>query len=192
MLVDEAHQKLDTLAIEDVKELARKELLRRDVHTLADVCVTLMDKEQLSEWAVPFVVNEEREKRPVKYGRLNENALKRLFPKFTVEEDKVRIPLGQSATIANEMFETNSVRLVCEGYSGDHLLMGVWAIVEEMEEVSEQTKIENTIKYLREGLAKLQQVADVDPNGIDRGAILGFQTLISDYEKKLAALKIGA
>ncbi len=131
MLVDEARRKLDALAMEDVKELARKELLKRDANTLADVCVTLMDREQLSEWAIPSVVSETKKK----YGRLDEQALKRSFPELTVDDGKIRISLSRSVDVTNEMYEAG-VRLVCEGYSGDDLLMSVWAPIEDDHEAS--------------------------------------------------------
>ena len=134
MLVEEARKKLDALALEDVKELARRELLKRDQNTLADVCLTLMDREQLTEWAVPVVVNEEKETQPVKYGRLNGEALKRLFPTSTVEEDRLRIPLDDCVKLTNETFEQHGVRLVCEGYGGSSLLMGGWAPIPEEKE----------------------------------------------------------
>jgi len=140
MLVEEARKKLDALALEDVKELARRELLKRDQNTLADACLTLMDREQLTEWAVPVVVNEDavKEVQPVKYGRLNGEALKRLFPTSTVEEDRLRIPLDDCVKLTNETFEQHGVRLVCEGYGGSSLLMGGWApIPEDVEEKDE-------------------------------------------------------
>jgi hypothetical protein len=149
MLVDEAKKKLDVLSLEDVQELARGEFQKRDINTLADVCIALMDKEQLSEWAIPAIISEERH-HPTKCGRLNEQALKKMFPQFVIENDRVYVPLAQSTVVANEMFEKNSVRLVCEGYSGDDLLMSAFGpIIEDETRMDSKADAAMNIKYFK-------------------------------------------
>ncbi|MDP1713063.1 MAG: hypothetical protein Q8K86_11485 [Candidatus Nanopelagicaceae bacterium] len=135
MLVQEAKELLQKMPLEDVREIVRKEFLTKDVGTLADICITLFEDEQLLEWAVPAVLAEEKAGKPVTYGKLNEAAIKRAIPSAVVSDGLLRVSLLESISTSNQLFIKHSIRLVAEGMEGDGFLMGVYAPIVEEEEV---------------------------------------------------------
>jgi len=110
--VNDIRERLKRMTQDDLREFVRKELHDRDRRTLADLCLQLMDRDEMVEWAIPVAFAAMNES---KYGKLKETGIRKILPKAELHSGLVKMSVEECSKLTHELFQKKGIRVVCEG-----------------------------------------------------------------------------
>lgn len=192
MNLEEIKKQMATMSEESLRESARAELSKRDPRTLIDICLAVMNREQLEEWVLPSLCEQKNTYGKLIYGKLTESAVKRLLPDLGWVDGLLKVALKDSAVLSHRLFTNHRIRLVTEGLVDDSILVSVHApVVEKTADAKPDEKLDaGPVPPAAAPLDEKDKPAETNEKETRDYKISGLPKQLDDLEKLFAWIQM--